>query len=826
MPTPYASVGGSDPGLREHAAEVRRRGLPLVPAAEGVTFRLDVDAGGGLLGVTSADAGEDSAVPGFWAGPVTTVVCRELLADHEDFWRSRLVADLPGADDVQLVTGLVDLAHAGPGAYRRGRTTRLRLSLAAERVSTGDAEPALSCPPGEPLAAVTGVVRAAQRRTSGRTGRSFAVLTVDTAGLALDVCAAPEVLADLPAEGSTVTAVGRLVGVFAGTVGELAPELSPDVEPPLVVTARPVVVPRAPVPLLAPADAADRPASTPLLELPRSAQVLAPMVHTAGATDAGVVACCVDWDGRWQLRRFAPGAVVPDGVVDLAGHPEQCVVHRGGVAVVVGRELLVLDAGLQLLHRTAFPPHGLLHLVASPSAVHVLVTEPAGPADAPDDAGRRAVAQGATVHRYRLHRLDLVRLGDPAADPWQRMQLPVSGIYPPTAPSEVPGWVEPTAADTRGEGLWFAVPGRDAWDRPAQHHLTVSAEGALAMQTDPDGPPWATGRLRHGEVLLTADSSGPAVDGRRPASTGPVAARLLTGEVPAAVATRFDGQGTVLFELRAGGWTQVAATPRAVLVSSAVDRRTAARWYGFSGSDSPGVLGVVTGEGALRPVLQTREPFALVAVAADAAVATTPSPGAPVLDLRDGRLRASAGPGDATARPGPGGDVVVSGPEWTDSRLRARVPDGWSVAESWTLRAPDGQSTVVVSREPLPPGVGAEQYAQGHGDRLVAEFPQYQQHVLTVLPLASGPAYARLFSWAAPGGARITQVQVYATAPGTGFTASATTSAASFGAVAQVVDDVLRSLDFDTGAPRGAPAPTGGSTAATVLAQLPPRPPA
>ena len=187
----------------------------------------------------------------------------------------------------------------------------------------------------------------------------------------------------------------------------------------------------------------------------------------------------------------------------------------------------------------------------------------------------------------------------------------------------------------------------------------------------------------------------------------------------------------------------------------------------------------------------------------------------------------------------------MTGPEWTSSRLRTRVPEGWSVLESWTLMAPDGQTNVVVSREPLPPGVGPEQYAQGRGNRLAAEFPQYQQHVLTVLPLATGPAYARLFSWAPPGGARIVQVQVSATAPGTGFTATATAPAASFEALAEVLDGVVRSLEFDPGpvaapaaepappAPEAAPAepapsapPTSGSTSATVLAQLPPRPPA
>ncbi len=190
---------------------------------------------------------------------------------------------------------------------------------------------------------------------------------------------------------------------------------------------------------------------------------------------------------------------------------------------------------------------------------------------------------------------------------------------------------------------------------------------------------------------------------------------------------------------------------------------------------------------------------------------------------------------------------MVSEPQWTSSRLRARVPDGWSVQESWTLVAADGQANVVVSREPLPPGIGAEQYAQGRGDRLGTEFPQYQQHVLTALPLTSGPGYARLFSWAPPGGARIVQVQVYATAPGTGFTATATAPAASFQSLAEVLDGVVRSLEFDP-APRPDPAPvpaaplpdpepatgpapatppaTGGSTSLTVLAQLPPRPPA
>ena len=97
MPTPYASVGGVDADLPQHASDVRRGRLGLAPTAEGVAFHLDVDSSGALLGVTSAAGAEASSVPGFCAGPVTTVVCRDLLPDPEDFWHSRLVADVAGA---------------------------------------------------------------------------------------------------------------------------------------------------------------------------------------------------------------------------------------------------------------------------------------------------------------------------------------------------------------------------------------------------------------------------------------------------------------------------------------------------------------------------------------------------------------------------------------------------------------------------------------------------------------------------------------------------------------------------------------------------------
>ncbi len=152
--------------------------------------------------------------------------------------------------------------------------------------------------------------------------------------------------------------------------------------------------------------------------------------------------------------------------------------------------------------------------------------------------------------------------------------------------------------------------------------------------------------------------------------------------------------------------------------------------------------------------------------------------------------------------------------EWTRSRLRAPVPAGWFVKESFTLLAPDGQANVIVSREPLDPTLDTRRYAAVQGDLLRREFPGYEEQAFTVLPLRTGVAYLRLFSWVPPDGVRVVQHQIYLALSGTGFTATATTPATAHERYAGLFDEVLRDLELDSSAP---PPPSAPGPAAPVV---------
>jgi hypothetical protein len=654
--SPYAAVGGDDDDLAAHAAEVRRSRLELSPTVAEAHFWLDHDPGGALLGVTEAPGG-DAAVPGVLGRAVTQVLPLGFLRDPESVWRSCLLADVPGrALDVtaQLSARLVDLAHSAR-AFVRHRPVRLRLSLLATSVRgvPGRAPaPAVTSParaggttgsPGSPgttgspaEAVLTGVVRAVESRSSTRTRRSFAVLTVETAGFTLDVCVAPgAVEGELPGVGAAVEATGELTATFAGGPAELDQEGGENLaeQSGLFVSTPPLTLRRLP-------GASAWPAPLPFVDLGQSEEVLAPLVTSSGATDAGIVASCVDFDGRWQLRRFPHGSGAADRVWDLPGHPEACVVHRGGVAVLVGRQLSVLDAEFRLLQQASIPGAGTVHLGASPAAVHVVVAERATEADVPDEQGRAALRAGETVHRYTLHRLGLD--GPPGTTGWQSLGLPFSVLYRFYDPA-APVWQGAGPADTTGAGLWFAVPGVDGWGRVAQHSVEVDAAGQLALRTDVDGPPWTTARLWHGAHLLTGSSAGPAVNGMPLEQPGPVSTRWLGGRVPAAVVTALDGRLTRVLEwLPAdgrGAVQPVAELAGNAFVSRAEDPATGRRWYVLADWAGSSVLGVVDADGApLRPTHQLAGHPHLVDVRAGTAVLSHTMASSPVLDPRTGRL--------------------------------------------------------------------------------------------------------------------------------------------------------------------------------------------
>ncbi len=654
----YACVGGTDDDLAAHLVDVRNRCLPLHPTAAETTFRLDCDPSGAVLGLTTGSDGAEHAAPGWLARTTITVLPVEFAVDRDDRWRSCLVAELldaHGRPRQRIGIAPVDLAHT-VHAVRRGRPLRLRAAALATYVlshptveawraaehtaprgltAVGLADDAAGVVADPAGVVVTGVVRTADRRFSSRTGRSFAVASVDTGDLVLDVCFAEEVHPALPRPGAVLRAIGRLVSVHAGPVTDLPPrpDAAPDLPEELLQRDPPFTLVRLP-------GARPWPVPLPVVDLDREHRVVAPMVTASGRTDRGVVACCVDFDSRWQLRRFPPGTAVPDRVADLPGPPESCAVHRDGVAVLTGHDLTVFDAELAVRHRATFPPGGSIAVQPGPGAVHVLVSTPVAPGEAPDRAGEAALRTGAVVHRYGLHRLELV---GPEAGTWRSMELSVSGIHRPPGPDgRLPVWSGVAAADSTGAGVWFAVPTVDEYEQPCLAQVVVDAAGRFDRSLL-YGPPFVTGRLQHGPHVLTGDAAGAVVDGVRWAG-GPAAvtARWLPGPVPAVSLSDVDGRRTRVLEWDPAAGPaplrMVADLPAHAEVSRAFDERTGARWYALSSWADPGVLGTVTDGGPLHPVLRVQGQAHLLAVHDGTAVVRCTLPQSPLLDLRTGRL--------------------------------------------------------------------------------------------------------------------------------------------------------------------------------------------
>ena len=109
-------------------------------------------------------------------------------------------------------------------------------------------------------------------------------------------------------------------------------------------------------------------------------------------------------------------------------------------------------------------------------------------------------------------------------------------------------------------------------------------------------------------------------------------------------------------------------------------------------------------------------------------------------------------------------------------QLTAVLPAGWFVKESITLFAPDGQANVIASSEPLDASIDAERYADIQGETLRREFPGYRELVFgRILLLGEREGYMRRFEWKPPDGVPVTQMQLYYTENGRGYTATATT---------------------------------------------------
>jgi hypothetical protein len=138
----------------------------------------------------------------------------------------------------------------------------------------------------------------------------------------------------------------------------------------------------------------------------------------------------------------------------------------------------------------------------------------------------------------------------------------------------------------------------------------------------------------------------------------------------------------------------------------------------------------------------------------------------------------------------------VSTFSWPPPRIGAPLPDGWWSKQSWTLFAPDGQANIIVSCEPLAPPMDTAGYATRQQALLSRELNGYVEYLFTQVELTVGQALLRVFGWSPPNGVPITQHQMYWTAPGIGYTATATVPSTQYDRFRGIFDEVLSQVRF------------------------------
>jgi hypothetical protein len=130
----------------------------------------------------------------------------------------------------------------------------------------------------------------------------------------------------------------------------------------------------------------------------------------------------------------------------------------------------------------------------------------------------------------------------------------------------------------------------------------------------------------------------------------------------------------------------------------------------------------------------------------------------------------------------------------------AELPEGWFVKEQNTLLSSDGEANVIASSEPLDASIDTTQYAQVQGELLRSEFPGYREFSFgPAKMLGERQGYIRRFEWTPPGGAPVTQIQLYSTESGRGFTATATTLTTQFERFEMLFRQVLGGLKLNQG---------------------------
>lgn len=127
--------------------------------------------------------------------------------------------------------------------------------------------------------------------------------------------------------------------------------------------------------------------------------------------------------------------------------------------------------------------------------------------------------------------------------------------------------------------------------------------------------------------------------------------------------------------------------------------------------------------------------------------------------------------------------------------VAADVPAEWQWKESVTIVAPDQQTNVIASSEPMPAGMDLRGFADSQGELLRSQLPGFAEVDLSPSPaFGQADGFVRTFQWNPPESLPVTQIQIYAVVSGRGYTATATATTDTFGAAKPALLALLASL--------------------------------
>lgn len=150
----------------------------------------------------------------------------------------------------------------------------------------------------------------------------------------------------------------------------------------------------------------------------------------------------------------------------------------------------------------------------------------------------------------------------------------------------------------------------------------------------------------------------------------------------------------------------------------------------------------------------------------------------------------------------PGGLGLPSAGERTI--VEGRVPGFWSAREQVTYFSADRSANLIVTNHPVVPPMDTAGFAAANDPGRHHGFPGHVEHSLGDRTVLGRHGIERVFSWQAPDGRPVTQVQAYLVVDGRGFVATGTTLTAGADRARPTFDEMIDALVLIDDPSRGA----------------------